>query len=346
MSDIALIEDTTVRTITSGLTAEVIESAERGVWPAALWERLAEQGLTQPAAIAESDAAAEGLEIEAAVLRATATTALPLPVAETALAGWLLAHHGIEAPAGPLSLAAFNDGDTLTYAGGQVTGSLQRVPWGRDAIAIVAIAGNTMVLLDAKSTVRSAQMTEGLNMAGEPRDTLRFNSAKPLAVGGKADADLMLCRCAAARAVQLASAAARALEITVEYATQRQQFGRAIGNFQAIQHQLAAVASEIASAQVAARQAYSAFATARGEAFAAAIAKARANDAAGAVARVAQQVHGAIGYTREYQLQRFTRRIQSWRGEYGASGFWSRRLGELILAQSDRSLWSIITAGV
>jgi acyl-CoA dehydrogenase len=343
MSDIALIEDTALRTITSGLTTEVIESAERGVWPAALWERLVEQGLTQPGAIAESDAAAEGLEIEAAVLRATATTALPLPVAETALAGWLLARHGIEAPAGPLSLAAFNDGDTLTYASGQVTGLLQRVPWGRDATAIVAVAGDTILLLDAKSAANSVL---GLNMAGEPRDTLRFDWAKPLAVSGKADADLMLCRCAAARAVQLAAAAARALEITVEYATQRQQFGRAIGNFQAIQHQLAAVASEVASAQVAARQAYLAFATAKGEAFAAAIAKTRANDAAGAVARVAQQVHGAIGYTREYQLQRFTRRIQSWRGEYGASGFWSRRLGELILAQTDRSLWSIITAGI
>ena len=339
MSDIALIEETTVRTITSGLTNEVIESAERGVWPAALWDRLAEQGLTQPAAIAEGD---EGLAIEAAVLRATATTALPLPVTETALAGWMLARHGIEAPAGPLSLAAFTDGDTLTYGSGHATGLLQRVPWGRDATAIVAIVDGTMLLLDATS----AQVTPGSNLAGEPRDTLRFNSAKPLAVSAKADADLMLCRGAAARAVQLGAAAARALEITVEYATQRQQFGRAIGNFQAIQHQLAAVASEVASAQVAARQAYLAIAIAKDEVFACAIAKARASDAAGAVARVAQQVHGAIGYTREYQLQRFTRRISSWRGEYGASAYWSRRLGELILAQTDRSLWSIITAGI
>jgi acyl-CoA dehydrogenase len=343
MSDIALIEETAVRTITSGLTAEVIEAAERGVWSATLWDLLAEQGLTQPAAIAAGDDAPAGLEIEAAVLRASATSAVPLPVAETALAAWLLARHGIEAPAaGPLSLAAFTDGDTLTYGSGQASGVLQRVPWGRDAIAIVAVAGASLLLLDAKS----AQITPGVNMAGEPRDTLRFTSVKPLAVGEAADADLMLCRGAAARAVQLGAAAARALEITVEYATQRQQFGRPIGNFQAIQHQLAAVASEVASAQVAARQAYLAFATAKGEAFVAAIAKARANEAAGAVARVAQQVHGAIGYTREYHLQRFTRRIQSWRGEFGASAFWTRRVGDAILGQSNRSLWSIITDGI
>ena len=343
MSDIALIEETTVRTITSGLTAEVIESTERGGWPAALWDRLAEQGLTQPATIAASDDPAEGFEIEAAVLRATATTALPLPVAETALAAWLLGRHGIEAPAnGPLSVAACEEGDTLTFSAGQASGVLQRVPWGRNAVAVVAIAGGNLLLLDTKS----AQVTQGTNMAGEPRDTLSFTSAKPLSVADKADAELMLCRCAAARAVQLAAATARALEITVEYATQRQQFGRPIGNFQAIQHQLAAIASEVASAQVGARQAYLAFATTKGEAFAAAIAKARANEAAGAVARVAQQVHGAIGYTREYQLQRFTRRIQSWRGEFGASAFWTRRVGDYVLGQKDRTLWSIITAGI
>ena len=168
MSDIALIEETALRTITSGLTPAVIEAAERGVWPAALWERLAEQGLTQPAAIAETEGAAEGLEIEAAVLRATAATALPLPVAESALAGWFLAQHKIEPPAGPLSLAAFGAGDTLTYSSGQVSGALERVPWGRDAVGVVAVAGGTLLLLHAKS----AEVTPGLNMAGEPRDTL------------------------------------------------------------------------------------------------------------------------------------------------------------------------------
>ena len=342
MSDIALIEETTIRTITSGLTAEVIESAEGGVWPAALWQRLAEQGLTQPASIVGKDNPAEGLEIEAAVVRAAATTATPLPVAETAIGAWSLMRHGIEVPAsGALSLSAFSEGDRLMYRG-KTSGVLERVPWGRNASAIVAIAGGVMILLDAGS----AQVTPGTNVAGEPRDTLRFESATPLAVGALADADLMLSRCAAARAMQLAAAAARSLALTVEYATQRQQFGLPICNFQAIQHQLAAAASEVASADVAARQAYLAFAVGKDERLAAAIAKARANDAAGAVARVAQQVHGAIGYTWEYQLQRFTRRIQSWRGEFGATAFWSRRIGELILAQSCRSLWSIITDGV
>src|SRR6266851_6652778 len=254
MSDIAMVEETTRRTIADALTANVIEAAEHGTWAGALWDRLEAQGLTQPSVIADDPA--EALEIEAAVLRASAATALPLPVAETALAGWILAQHKIEAPSGPLTIASFSESDQLSNEGGRVSGRLERVAWGRDAVGVVAIAGGTLMLLDP----RSATITHAVNMAAEPRDTIEFAGAKPLAIGGEVDREMLLARCAAARAVQLAQAAARALEITVEYAGQRKQFGKPIGGFQAIQHQLAAAASETASARVAAQQAYAALA--------------------------------------------------------------------------------------
>jgi acyl-CoA dehydrogenase len=292
--------------------------------------------------MAEAGDAAEGLEIEAAVLRAAAATALPLPVAETALAGWFLAQQGIEPPAGPLSIASFVEDDKLSFESGRVSGRLARVPWGRNAVGVVAIANGTFLLLDP----RSAMITRGVNMAAEPRDTIEFHEATPLAVGATADEERMLCRCAAVRALQLGEAAARGLEISVEYAGQRKQFGRPIGGFQAIQHQLAAAAGEVASARIAAQQAYLALAAGKNVLFGCAIAKARANDAAGTVARIAHQVHGAIGFTQEYQLHRFTRRIQSWRGEFGASAFWNRRLGELALGAPNRSLWSIVSSGI
>ena len=342
MSDIALIEDTVRRIITDGLTPAVIEAAEHGIWASAIWERLEAQGLLQPAAIAASSDASEGLEIEAAVLRATAATALPLPVAETALGGWLLTQQGIEVPAGVLSLASFSRNETLSYGGGRVSGRLERVPWGRHATGVVAIADGRLALLDP----RSSSVISGMNMANEPRDILTFNMATPLAIGGAAVHEQILARAAAVRALQLAEAAARVLEISVEYAGQRKQFGTPIGGFQAIQHQLAAAAGEVASARVAAQQAYLALAAGRNEVFACAIAKARANEAAANVARIGHQVHGAIGFTQEYQLHRFTRRIQSWRGEFGASAFWNRRIGELVLAEPQRSLWPIVTSGV
>ncbi len=341
MSDIAMIEDTVRRMLADGLTAPVLEASEQGKWAGALWERLEKEGLTQPAASAEGGAG-EGLETEAAVLRAAAGAALPLPLAETAIAGWILGQHGLDVPAGPLTVASFTPRETLTLEAGHVSGRLEGVAWGRDAAAIVAVAGGKLALLDRKS----AAITHGANLASEPRDALEFSKAPPLAIGGAADAEALLCRCAAVRALQLAEAAGRVLEIAVEYAGQRKQFGKAIGGFQAIQHQLAAAASEVASARVAAQQAYLALAARRNMLFACAVAKARANDAAGAVARIGHQVHGAIGFTREYQLHRYTRRIQSWRGEYGASAYWNRRLGELALGAKERSLWSIVTSGI
>ncbi|HUN59324.1 MAG TPA: acyl-CoA dehydrogenase family protein [Candidatus Binataceae bacterium] len=342
MSDIGLIEDTARRIITDGLTPALIEAAEHGTWAGTIWDQLETQGLLQLSAIAEGDNAAEGLEIEAAVLRATAATALPLPVAETALAGWFMQQHGVEIPSGVLTVASFASGERLSFEGGRVSGKLERVPWGGRASGVVAIADGKLVLLDP----RSASVTAGINMANEPRDTLSFNGAPPMAAGKAADQEEMLARCAAVRALQLAEAAARVLEISVEYAGQRKQFGKPIGGFQAIQHQLAAAAGEVASARVAAQQAYLALATGKHAVFPCAIAKARANEAAGNVARIGHQVHGAIGFTQEYQLHRFTRRIQSWRGEFGASAFWNRRLGEMVLVEANRSLWSMVASGV
>jgi acyl-CoA dehydrogenase len=342
MSDLTLIEDTTRRLIDDALTPGVIDAAEHGTWAGALWERLDAQGLLQPSAIGEGSEAHEGLEIEAAVLRAAAAAAAPLPIAETALAGWFLGRHHLEVPNGVLSVASFAAGEKLSLEKGRVSGRLERVPWGRQAAGVVAIADDKLVLLDP----RTGTLTEGLSMANEPRDTISFMGAAPLAIGGPAGAELMLGRSAAVRALQLAEAAGRVLEISVEYAGQRKQFGKPIGGFQAIQHQLAAAAGEVASARIAARQAYLALADGRNELFACAIAKARANEAAGNVARIGHQVHGAIGFTQEYQLHRFTRRIQSWRGEFGASAFWNRRLGELVLNDHSQSLWSIITSSV
>ena len=339
MSDIALIEESARRVIADGLTTAVIEASEQGTWAGALWDKLEEQGLLQPAAVAEGSDAREVLEMEAAVVRATAETATPLPVAETALAGWFLARIGIEAPTGALSLASFNGAEKLSLTNGRVSGRLDRVPWGRNATGIVAVADGKLVLMSP----RGSKIAHGLNMAGEPRDTVEFEAATPIAVGGAVDIEQMLCRCAAARALQIAEASARVLEMTVEYATQRKQFGKPIGGFQAIQHQLAAAASEVASARVAAQQARLALAAEKNVLFACGIAKARANDAGGAVARASHQVHGAIGFTQEYALHRFTRRIQAWRAEYGSSAFWNRRVGEVIL-KSKSSVWSIISS--
>ena len=82
---------------------------------------------------------------------------------------------------------------------------------------------------------------------------------------------------------------------------------------------------------------------AEGFALAAAVAKARCGEAAGQVAAVCHQIHGAMGFTQEHPLHFFTRRLWSWRDEFGGEAFWQRRIGALACAAGGDALWATIT---
>ena len=147
---------------------------------------------------------------------------------------------------------------------------------------------------------------------------------------------------ALARSVQMAAALRRCRDLTVTYARQRRQFGRALADLPVIQQELAALAGEAAAAGAAAgaavRETVEQAAGGRGDwrtgpaARAVAAAKARAGLAATAGATSAHQIHGAIGITREYELHAHTRSLWAWRDEYGAERAWTRRLGEAVSA--------------
>src|SRR3712207_616623 len=76
---------------------------------------------------------------------------------------------------------------------------------------------------------------------------------------------------------------------------------------------------------------------------AAAAAKVRAGTAVDVVARLAHQVHGAIGFTQEHKLHHLTRRLWSWRDEAGSDLAWSRVLGAGLLADDPDGLWPALT---
>jgi len=130
----------------------------------------------------------------------------------------------------------------------------------------------------------------------------------------------------------------------VRYATERKQFGRPIGNFQAIQHNLAILAGHVAAAGSAAEWAFRA--ADRGEpAFEVAVAKVRAGEAAGIGAGIAHQAHGAIGFTYEHSLHHATRRLWAWREEFGNETHWATQLGHMVAARGADALWPFITQG-
>jgi hypothetical protein len=115
------------------------------------------------------------------------------------------------------------------------------------------------------------------------------------------------------RALDAVGAAARLLEMTVEYAGQRRQFGVAIGSFQAVKHHCAdmTVAVEAARATLwSAAGRLDPLAPLNQRRRSAAAAAAYAKGAASRVASLALQVHGGIGFTWEHDLHLFLRRIK------------------------------------
>jgi len=268
-----------------------------------------------------------------AVLRLAGFHALPLPVGETIVAARLLADAGIAVPEGILSMAARAVGG---IADGRFSGVLHRVPWGGDAAYVVAVIDGQIVLLPAATAV-----DHGESPAGEPRDTLHYDT---VAISSAAtDADPMALG-ALLRVAQVAGALDRSLALAIEHANQRQQFGKPLAKFQAVQQSLAILAAEAAAVNVAAAAAAAAFDCHREAGFEVAAAKLRANIAIGIGAAIAHQVHGAIGFTAEYPLHRVTRRMMGWRSEFGNDRYWAWRLGVRAVRGGGAGLWHEITA--
>jgi alkylation response protein AidB-like acyl-CoA dehydrogenase len=145
----------------------------------------------------------------------------------------------------------------------------------------------------------------------------------------------------------MAGALEHILDQSVQWSLDRVQFGRPIAKFQAIQHNLAMLAGEVAAAGAAADAAAEAIARhgVGGEraAAAVAIAKLRVGEAAGTGAAIAHQVHGAMGFTYEHSLHQATRRLWAWREEFGNETHWAVQLGHMVAERGADALWPFIT---
>ncbi len=345
-----LLADVVTRLFTDRVTPDVLQSAEQGQWPAALWEAVEENGLTMPL-VAEAKGGAGGTWGDAhVVIRATGRHAVPLPLAETIVAAWLLAESGLEVPTGPLTLAPVHRDERLRLsragAGWTLSGTATRVPWGRSAKHVVVVADVDSRAHVALVAAGGYRVTADRNLALEPRDTLVFDGAQ---VGAAAPAaaripdDAIRLYGALARSAQMAGGLEQAVGQATRYVTERRQFGKPIGAFQAIQWQLAILGEQTAAAGTAAANAFRA--ADRGDpAFEIAVAKVRVGEAAGIGASIAHQVHGAIGFTYEHALQFTTRRLWSWRAEFGGEGDWAGALGRSVAGRGADALWPFLTA--
>nr|WP_294509317.1 acyl-CoA dehydrogenase family protein [uncultured Rhodopila sp.] len=318
-------------------------SAEQGVWPAALWAAIEDAALHR--ALVPEDAGGFGVHMTDALslLRVAGAHAVPVPLAETMLASWLLAGAGIAIPDGPLSIGPVRDGETpeLTRTAGawHLIGSLTRIPRA-DHLAVLAHHEHQSFLALAATNAQSIE--PGENVAREPRDTVRLNGPVIAAAPAAITQPALKALGAAMRTQQIAGALTRLTELTTQYAQDRVQFGRPIGKFQAVQQNLAVLAGQTAAAVAAADIAAEAVAGGI-KILPIAAAKARVGEAAGIGASIAHQIHGAIGFTFEHSLHFLTRRLWSWRDEFGNDAAWNRLLGQHMADAGADRLWAEIT---
>lgn len=338
-----LFESTIERLLGDLATSEYVLGCEGGTWPAELWAAVEESGFTLaaiPEPLGGADAGWSDLYVLA---RAAGRFAAPIPLGEALLGNWLLGQVGLEGHGGVLSIAA---DARLSLRGGTVEGVLHDVPWGRHSEAVVAIAeedGIPSVVLLARA--EAVEQSLGLNVAGEPRDDLHFSSAPvlacaPLPLGIPAEA--LLLGGALLRSAQIAGASLAYEEVISSNASERSQFGRPIGAFQAIQQQLAVFAEQAVAATIAAEAAF----VESDKSLASltiAVAKVSTAEAASSAASIAHSVHGAIGFTQEYSLHLLSRRLWSWRSEFGSASFWSQRIGQLVSARGGEGYWPLLT---
>jgi len=142
----------------------------------------------------------------------------------------------------------------------------------------------------------------------------------------------------------MAGAISAVAAMTLRYSGEREQFGRPIGRFQAVQAHLVTIHQQATVVASAVDGAVEAVELGRGG-FEIACAKMLADRAARLVTAAAHQTHGAIGMTKEYPLHYLTRRLWAWRDEAGGHRRWADRLGSALVASGPDALYPAIQSG-
>ena len=352
-----IVAETAERIFADLADAQTINHDRKGGWKAPLWQALTEAGM--PLSWVSEDCGGSGVSLAEGfgVISATGRFAIGVPLAETMLAGWLLSQANIASPAGAMTVAPAGPKDrVMVEADGTLSGRARGIPFAREAGHIAVLAqgtrGSSIALVEASA----CRIEAGHNLAGESSDTVTFDHVAPLVIAPAPkgfDQTALLLMGAVARSLQIAGALERMLEISVRYSNERVAFEKKISKFQAVQHNLAKLAGESAAALAAATSAADTFANgtpshgARCDDAAfleAASAKIRCSEAAEKGAAIAHQVHGAIGFTIEHILHRYSLRALAWRDDFGSESYWAVELGKRIAAHGADELWPLVAS--
>jgi alkylation response protein AidB-like acyl-CoA dehydrogenase len=312
------------RLLADASTPQVVRAIEAGQPATVLWQAIEASGFLD--ALVPEARGGYGMPLSQVfeLVVAEGRHAVPVPIAQTMVARAAIAAAGAPVPSGPIAIASH-----VQEQGGGI--ACRHTPYGLVAEWIVAPLANGWLLLPQSQAAVTPSGIQGSLHAdlawGSPGVSAHASSAPaPWREAGAITA-----------AARMAGAAQRVLELALQFANDRVQFGRSIGKFQAIQHQLAVMAENVAAARMAAQIGFEADGP-MPHPLRAAAAKSRASEAAALIAPMAHAIHGAIGVTAELDLQLYTRRLHEWRADYGSESAWNAVLGQALLASGGATL--------
>jgi alkylation response protein AidB-like acyl-CoA dehydrogenase len=219
----------------------------------------------------------------------------------------------------------------LTAANGKLTGEKLFVSDAAVANFILVVARNGVFIVDAKAPGLKISPMSAMDLTRKLY-VVEFNDTPAEELGSVANLPRAFDVASAALAAELVGGMQRTLDITVEYAKTRKQFGKPIGMFQAVQHQCADMYLETESSRSAVYYAGWALEENAPDApVAVSIAKMYASDAGRTVGNRGIQIHGGMGFTWENDLHLYYRRAKASENAFGDATFHRERIASLII---------------
>ncbi len=361
----------------SNAHAQAVETDPTG-YSATLWKEVVELGWPGLAIPTEHDGVGEGFVELCLLVEELGRAQVPMPLVPTAaVCATAIERFGTEAQRAEW-LAEIAAGEVMTYAlatvrggwaepGRAVTASAYDGGLGLDGTAwFVPYAGAAVHLLVVTHTPEDVPIIAVVDAAADGVTTHRLDvvGADPLyrvdfadvavptdrilgGVDNGADiTEAMTSHGAAATSAAMVGGAQAVLDMTVEHAQQREQFGQPIGSFQAVQHHCADMAIDLLTSRYLAYEAIWRLAEGLDAATEVAMAKATVGDAYQRVVALGHQVHGAIGFTREHDLHRYLRHATGSALAFGDSDFHWDRLADRLGLPRGPSCQAYIDPGV
>ena len=271
------------------------------------------------------------------IIQLSAQYGTPVPFIETIISNFLLSELNIKAENDFITLT--NKTENILIKKNKISGNFKSIPYLHLAEKILVeteIKNQKYIILFKKG----GKLTLQKNFLSEPKFDLDASELEIISMMEKPEPIDVQNLLINVRSIQSFGAMEKILKLCIEYCSQRKQFGRTLSKFQMIQNHISEIALEVAASGASLstlknnnKNFYNLKSTA--------IPKIRTGIASGKVIALSHQVHGAMGFTKEYELSYFTKALNSWRNEFGNEIYWQNILGKLFLNQN-KNFWEFL----